>query len=154
MAKTTKGVQDPKTGIMNGSEKNVTPEQILQAFEDYKIHCKKNPKIVEVPNTKTDSVIKLKKEIPLTKKGFILYLRQFGITKNGLEIVFNRDGRYDEFLDVMEYVDLSTTDDQFSGGMAGVFNNNLTYRMLGLTDKQEVKSDETVKITFGAGRDT
>ncbi|MFS4469123.1 hypothetical protein [Maribacter sp. 2210JD10-5] len=151
--KTTKPKRDEKTGRWLGSEKGITPDELLQAFEDYKIWAKQNPKIKQVPNTKTDSVINLEMEIPLTKTGFILYLRREGITGSGTDILFNRDGRFEDFVEVNQYIDDSTFDDQFTGGMAGVFNHSLTARKLGLTDKQEVKTEEKIKIKFGGDSD-
>lgn len=144
----TKGIRDPKTGQMRGSEKNITPTELLEAFEAYQLHCKKNPKIKEVPNTKNNSVIRLNMEVPLSKIGFEVYLIKKGITRNGKEILYNRDNRYAEFNEVNEYIDSVTYDDQLSGAMANVFNPIIVARKLGLTDKQEVTTEEKVKISF------
>jgi hypothetical protein len=144
----TKGIQDKKTGQMNGSEKNNTPEEILEAFHAYMEVTKANPKIKQVPNTKTNSIITLEMEVPFTKTGFIIYLAKKGITKNGREILYNRDNRYSEFKEVIDYIDLVTYDDQLSGAIAGVFNNNVVIRNLGLSDKQEVKSEEKIVVDF------
>lgn len=147
--KKTKGIQDPTTGRMTGSEKNITPEELLKAFEDYEIHVKKNPKIKEYPNTKTDSIIRLNMEVPLTKTGFMVYLHKNKITGNSRDILYNRDGRYQEFKEVNEYIDSVTYDDQLSGAIAGVYSHNVVIRNLGLTDKQEVKTEQKIEIDFG-----
>lgn len=139
MAKTEKG---------HGSEKEITPLGLLKAFEDYSEHVKANPKIQEVPNTKTNSVIQIKKEIPLTKTGFILYLRNEGITGNGNEILYNRDNRYDEFAKVNQFIDDTCYHDCLVGGMAGVFNHSLVARKLGLSEKQEIKQEQKVQIDW------
>ncbi|QLG46044.1 hypothetical protein [Costertonia aggregata] len=146
--KKTKPIRDKETGRWLGSEKGITPEEFLQAFEDYKVWAKQNPKIKQVPNTKTHSVINLEMEIPLTKTGFVLYLRREGITGSGSDILCNRDGRFEEFVEVNQYIDDSTFDDQFTGGMVGVFNHSLTARKLGLSDRQEVKTQGKIEIDF------
>lgn len=146
----TKPFRDPKTGQCKGSEKNITPKQLLEAFEAYEIHVKANPKTKEVPNTKTDSVIRLKMEVPLTKIGFQVFLTKNGITGNGRDILYNRDNRYPEFNEVNEYIDSVCYDDCLSGAMANVFNHNIVARKLGLTDKQEVKTDQKIEIDFGS----
>tara|TARA_R110002051_G_C8659563_1_gene488824 strand:+ start:33 stop:491 length:459 start_codon:yes stop_codon:yes gene_type:complete len=144
----TKPIRDPKTGRMLGSEKNTTPEELLKHFEAYVKFVKKNPKIKEVPNTKTDSIIRLRMEIPATKTGFMVYLQKNKITGNSREILYNRDGRYPDFEEVNAYIDAVCYDDCLNGAMAGVFNHNIVARKLGLTDKQEIKTEGEIKIDF------
>ncbi|HDZ14374.1 hypothetical protein LCGC14_1064300 [marine sediment metagenome] len=146
--KKTKVIRDKKTGRILGSEKGITPDELMQAFEDYCIYVKANPKFKEVPNTKTDSVIRLKMEVPITKSGFMAYCMKNKICGNIGDIIYNRDERYNEFKDVSIYVDVISEADCFDGATAGIFNHAIVIRKLGLADKQEVKNEEEVKITF------
>ena len=148
MAGKTKIIRDPKTGRIQGTEKGITPEELKKAFKRYKTYTKKNPKIKEVPNTKTNGVIQLALEVPLTQTGFFVFCRMKKISGAVNDIMQNRDGRYEEFLEVAQMIDDECFSDCLTLGFVGLANNNLVSRKLHLAEKVENKTETTIEIDW------
>ena len=125
-----------------------TPEEMYQHFLDYKKYCKDNPKRVEVYNQKFDKTNHISKEVPLTLNGFDIYMSKNGIIGSVDDYLYNRGGRYDEFVEIMEQIGKEIWDEQYSGAAAGVYNHAIVIRKLGLADKQEVKTEQKIEIDF------
>jgi len=105
-----------------------TPEDMYQHFLDYKEYCKSNPKEVEVYNQKFDKTNIIRKEVPLTLNGFDIYMSKKGILGRVDDYLYNRDGRYEQFQEVMEIIGKEIWDEQYSGAVAGVYNLAIVIR--------------------------
>lgn len=137
-------------GKGSGNTRNIeTPDKMLELFNDYREWAKANPiqKMDFVGKDGRQVFYELKR--PLTFDGFEVYVIDRGIIKSSLQhYSLNTNGAYKEFADVMDYIRKVIRDDQISGGMAGIYNPNITQRLNGLAEKVENKHEVSeIKIT-------
>lgn len=122
-----------------------TPEAFLGCFEIYVQRTKDNPFEVHDFVGKDGDEVYRKKQRCLTMEGFENFLEdEFGIGQIQ-PYLENRDGRYPEYVSVLKKIKRTIREDQIGGGMAGVYNGNLTARLNGLNENIETKGD-SVKI--------
>lgn len=125
--------------------KKVSVEGFLECFRLYLEKTKSNPFEVHDFVGKDGDEVYRKKQRCLTMEGFENFLEdEFGIGQIQ-QYLENRDGRYPEYVSIVRKIKRTIREDQVSGGMAGVYNSNLTARLNGLSDQIETKSD-SVKI--------
>ena len=123
--------------------KYMTPEEMLIHFQAYRVKTKTDPFLVNTFVGKDGNEVDLEKEKPLLMEGFHCYLFEEGICTDCSHIFSNRDGRYAAYVPVCDYIRTVIRQDQIGGGMAGVYNSNLTARLQGLVDKAETKNTNT-----------
>lgn len=75
---------------------------------------------------------------PLTKVGFRAFC---GIASEWADFAKYQRSRGADFSEVISRVEAIIEQDQIEGGLAGVYSSNLTARLNGLADKQDVTSD-------------
>ncbi len=128
----------------------VTPEELEVYFEQYKQWVEENPILVQDYVGKDGTEVNRKKNRPLTFDGFEIWLRKNSKIKCCQHILDNVKSAYNEFIDVSRYIKASVKADQIEGGMAGIYNPNITARLNGLTEKiQEDGSKEvTIKVKY------
>lgn len=123
-----------------------TPEDFWGRFVEYREHTKSNPiKVLDFVGKDGISVHR-EKERPLTIEGFENYLEDvygIGAVQQYLE---NRGGRYTEFVSIVNRVRKIIRQDQIEGGMAGIYQQNLTARIQGLSDKVEQEVQQNIKL--------
>ena len=61
------------------------------------------------------------------------------------DYLYSKDERYEHFSNICTRVKENIRQDQIEGGMVGQYNASITQRLNGLTDKQEVKQETTIK---------
>lgn len=84
-------------------------------------------------------------KIPLTFEGFKRYCHDTGI--GTIEQYFtNQDELYDKYIGVCTRIKNEIRENQIIGGMLGFFNPSITQRLNGLTDKQEIKTDQPTEM--------
>lgn len=88
---------------------------------------------------------------PLSVFGFESYCFTQGVTV--CHYLENTDKRYEEFCTITTRVKNHIKEQQVSGGMAGVYNANLTARLNNLSDKQETRIEGEVAIFKGLSLD-
>lgn len=120
-------------------QKYFTPEEVLQAWEEYKAFIKNNPDTMEEVTPRgivTKSVVK-----PLTQDGFYAYFfRTRG--HHVKQYIDNQDGGYESYLEIVNYIKSEWRDDQISGTMTGKYKSStLVARINGLTEKTETQSN-------------
>ncbi len=130
--------------------KNIkTPEDMLGLFKEYRQWCLENPveKMDFVGKDGREVHYKIKR--PLTFDGFEVFVIEKGIIKSSLQhYSLNLAGAYSEFVDTMDYIKKVIREDQITGGMAGIYNPNITQRLNGLVEKTENKHEVSeIKIT-------
>lgn len=128
----------------------VTPEELEAYFEQYKEWVANNPILVQDYVGKDGTEVDRKKNRPLTFDGFEIWLRKNSKIKCCQHILDNVKSAYNDFIDVARYIKASVKADQIEGGMAGIYNPNITARLNGLTEKiQEDGSKEvTIKVKY------
>ena len=128
----------------------VTPEELEAYFEQYKQWVDENPILVQDYVGKDGTEVNRKKNRPLTFDGFEIWLRKNSKIKCCQHILDNVKSAYNDFIDVARYIKSSVKADQIEGGMAGIYNPNITARLNGLTEKiQEDGSKEvTIKVKY------
>ena len=128
----------------------VTPDELEAYFEQYKEWVANNPILVQDYVGKDGTEVDRKKNRPLTFDGFEIWLRKNSKIKCCQHILDNVKSAYNDFIDVARYIKSSVKADQIEGGMAGIYNPNITARLNGLTEKiQEDGSKEvTIKVKY------
>jgi hypothetical protein len=128
----------------------VTPQELEAYFEQYKQWVEENPILVQDYVGKDGTEVDRKKNRPLTFDGFEIWLRKNSKIKCCQHILDNVKSAYNDFIDVARYIKASVKADQIEGGMAGIYNPNITARLNGLTEKiQEDGSKEvTIKVKY------
>lgn len=116
-----------------------SPNDILEAFEEYKKEVKNNPRKKHVFVGKDGNSEYEILERPLTMEGFYC----FCFERNGhIEQYFkNIDNAYSEFIPVCSRIKQEIRRDQIEGGMVGQYNASITQRLNGLREQV----DQTVQ---------
>ena len=132
------GIEEKKENQKGrGRPKNLTPETMLEHFNQYVKETKANPIIVtDWVGAKAVEVRRMK-ERPLTMQGYEVYCFKNDIARNLGDYFSNKDGKYVEFSTICAYIRRTIADDQIGGGMAGIYNPSITQRLNNLTDKVE-----------------
>jgi hypothetical protein len=118
-----------------------TPEKMLELFKDYKSWVEANPILKHDFVGKDGMSVRRELQRPLTFDGFEVWLIDKNIIKS-LQHYNAAEGPYKEYKQVMDYIRTVIRNDHITGGMAGIYNPNLTQRLHGIADKQEVKVEE------------
>lgn len=141
---------------MKGKKKYIeTPEVMWEYFQSYRNTVKENPfnrveqrkgniiiaKGAEVDGI--DSTVNLPLQRPLTMEGFENWLFINGIITDVSDYFENKEKRYENYIPITRAIKRFIRQDQVEGGMAGIYNANITARLNGLTEKTD--NTHTVK---------
>lgn len=128
----------------------VTPQELEAYFEQYKEWVAANPILVQDYVGKDGTEVDRKKNRPLTFDGFEIWLRKNSKIKCCQHILDNVKSAYNDFIDVARYIKASVKADQIEGGMAGIYNPNITARLNGLTEKiqEDGIKEVTIKVKY------
>ena len=119
-----------------------TPDELWKAFEEYKADVERQSEewlkvqyVGKEGNRMTDG-----QKVPYTFEGF----DNFCYYKYGnIEQYFrNKDGYYNDFVDICSRIKLIIRENQILGGMLGFYNTSITQRLNGLAEKNEA----TIKV--------
>lgn len=125
-----------------------TPEKMWELFEAYKKEVKGNPRKMSEFHGK-DGEERIKPlERPLTLAGFENYVFSQDLNTDLSHYFSNKDKRYSDYVGICSRIRKIIRQDQIEGGMVGQYNSSITQRLNGLTDKQEVKTEGKIKISF------
>jgi hypothetical protein len=130
-----------------GVPKTITsPDEFWARFVEYREATKANPIKVHDFVGKDGYSVHREKERPLTIEGFEEHCCDYyGIT--GIQqYLENRDGRYEDFVSILARIRKSIRRDQIEGGMAGIYKENITARINGISDKIEQEVQQSVKL--------
>ncbi len=117
-----------------------TPEEMLEAFQEYRNYTKRNPRYRYQLSQRTGEMVEEPLEVPLTIEGFSVYCyEKWGSIHQYFK---NLNNAYDEFLPICMRIKEEIRQDQITGGMVGQYNASITQRLNGLVDKQEVSVSE------------
>ncbi len=120
------------------------PEDLWKHFLAYKKLVKDNPrKKVEYVGKEGDKV-ETPIERPLTIVGFKCYVAD---QECDIQAYWNnRDEQYTEFSPIITRIREEIRLEQFDGALTGFYNSNLTARLNGLSDKQQLDVKANVNI--------
>jgi len=125
------------------TNKNIeSPDKLYEYFEQYKTFCKSNFKKENIYSHKADKQVSLDREIPLTWDGFEIWLRKNKIIARLDDYKADKDGRYTEYAYIIHAIGQEIYEDKFTGAVAGIFQNNIIARDLGLADKKIVAGEK------------
>lgn len=127
----------------SGVPKLLSPEMLVKYFADYVKWVKDNPVEVQDFVGKDATEVFRKKEQPLSLDGFEDYVADNGGPIVMTQYFTNRDGRYEDFVTLCDYIRRKIRADQIKGGMVGIYNASITQRLNGLAEKV----DTTAKVT-------
>lgn len=129
----------------------LTPEIMWKHFCDYMKYAKANPyKVTDWVGGIAKQVVR-QKERPLTFVGFEVFLAQNNIIQAGLEdYERNKDGRYEEFIPMIRKIKKVIEEDLLSGAAAGIYQQNIVSRKLGLKDSVDDNGNKeiTIKVKY------
>ena len=78
----------------------------------------------------------------------VFVMNDEGIESKGVDQYFgNQNNLYDEYVGICSRIRKEIRQNQIEGGSVGIFNASITQRLNGLTDKQEIKTDQPTEIT-------
>lgn len=132
--------------MFDNSQKKMSPEVLLERFNEYKISVKGDPVLVQDYVGKDGKEVDRKKEKPITMDGFENYLDEvygLGAIQQYLE---NREKRYTDYVDTVNYIKRVIRDDHITGGYVGIYKENITARVQGLNDNINTKEDKNVNL--------
>jgi hypothetical protein len=122
-----------------------TPEELLSLWDEYK-ESVQNESIEQA--TSRGDVVSLSIRNPYLRSGFEAFVFRklgFGIS----QYLDNNGNLYDEYIGVITCIRKEWETDQVSGTMTGKYKApNLTARLNGIAEKQEIKHDIT-SFEFG-----
>ena len=123
-----------------------TPKELEQRFNEYKADLKeKESEWLKVQYVGRDGQrVTDSTKLPLTLEGFKRYCYDIGL--GDISEYFNqrKGDYYNDFSNIVMRVRNEIRENQIMGGMNGFYNQNLTARLNGLTDKQEI--DTTLNV--------
>jgi hypothetical protein len=122
-----------------------TPEELLNLWDEYK-ESVQNESIEQA--TSRGDIVSLSVRNPYLRSGFEAFVFRklgFGIS----QYLDNNGNLYDEYIGVITCIRKEWETDQVSGTMTGKYKApNLTARLNGIAEKQEIKHDIT-SFEFG-----
>lgn len=120
------------------------PEALWTLFEAYVKDTKDNPRIKIEYVGKEGERVETPVERPLSIEGFYTYCyNNASDVHNYLE---NTEGRYEEFKGICTRIRKAIRQEQIEGGLTGFYNANLTARINGISDKNELKHEGNVQV--------
>lgn len=125
-----------------------SPDEMWDLFQRYVEHTKMNPVIKRELSSRTGEVVEIPIDRPLTIEGFFTFA--WDRLGDIHAYVYNKDGQYNEFSTIVSRVKEAIRENQISGGVAGLYNANLTARLNGLQDKvqNEVTTLGSISVKF------
>lgn len=121
-----------------------TPEKMWELFLEYRKEVKENPRI-KIEYVGKDGVrVETPIERPLILVGFFAFCHdKIGCVHQYFK---NQDGLYDDYMPIITRIRDEIRNEQIDGGMSGSYNPNLTARINGLYDKQEITTTSTIQL--------
>lgn len=127
----------------DGKPKTFTPGDLWNLWVEFVIWAKNNPKITHQVNM--GKVVQVPIERPLVLSEFYTWV---DATYNKVihQYFDNLQGRYNDYLGVITRIKNNRDSDVTVGALTGIYNSNISVRILGLTDKQELKQEIKAEV--------
>lgn len=120
----------------HGTKYIKTPEELWNLFVEYENQLP----TIEVPQSHVKlGIVFLPIKSPMTMEGFRDYCYdRIGVIKHYID---NTGNRYDDYCTIVSRIKDRIFNNNASKAAAGLYKENLIARQLGMTEKQETKSD-------------
>jgi hypothetical protein len=128
-----------------GRHKHIkTPEIMWDLFDEYRKWAKDNP--IKKQDFVGKDAIEVDRELSraLTMDGFENYLADKGVISDASDYFENKGEAYTDYKRVCARIKRVIRQDQIEGGMAGIYNPNITQRLNNLVEK--VQEDGTKQL--------
>lgn len=115
-----------------------TPDELLKAFDKYKLDLKKQSKEwLKVQYVGKDGErVEDGQKVPMTMEGFERFCRNnYGCVNHYFD---NKEGLYDDFGTICSQVKKEIRENQIIGGLLGFFNPSITQRLNALKETTDV----------------
>jgi hypothetical protein len=119
-----------------------TPERMWELFLEYAKETKSRTRPIQKATAR--GVLIEEHTPPLTIEGFKNYCARTVGDLN--RYFFNRDNEFAEYATIVTRIKEEIRQDQIEGSMVGQYNSNLTARLQGLVDKQEVDNKSEPRV--------
>jgi hypothetical protein len=129
---------------MTRPKKIETPEVLWKLFEEYCEHERNSPMYKVEYVGKDGQKVLTPLQVPITFEGFECYLADKGIVQDLGDYSKNDNGRYTDYAPIITRIRKNCFTQNFKGASVGVFNSNLIAKKLGLTEKQEINTQQTI----------
>lgn len=116
-----------------------TPEHMWNHFLEYQKDVESKPLYKTLFVGKEGRREKEPLARPLTWAGFDTYLNNKGVIIDTQDYRSNTDGRYEQFKQVVTRINNAMFANKFEGAAAGIFQQNIIARELGLSEKNDHK---------------
>ena len=141
---------DHKPNTSPTKQHYVGVDELWQLFLSYVESRKSDPIKVEDWVGAAAKRVDRKREKPLTKNGFFLYVKQ--VKGCWVRHYFEKRSAvtYEPYREIIEMIEESIKDDQIVGAMCGIYNPTITARLNGLTEKVEESGSKevSIKVTY------
>lgn len=127
-----------------GKNKYIKVDELWELFLGYKKEVKSNPRYKIEYVGKNGDRVETPIERPLTIEGFKTYCAYNASTIQ--HYWNNTDGAYDDYRTIITRIKEEIRAEQVDGGMSGFYNSNLTARINGLHDNQQVTTTSKIEI--------
>lgn len=114
-----------------------TPKDLWEYACDYFQRCDDNPWIKVDYKGKDVERVEIPTSVPYTWEGLENYLFEREVLVKLDDYKSNKEGRYEDFTDIIRTIGRIIYDRKMTGAIVGVYNSNIIARELGLTDKKE-----------------
>lgn len=142
MAKKQPAKKKPKPPVKQKGYK--TPNDVWKAFLNYRDHIKNNPRKRQDYVGKDGDMVYREIERPLTIVGFKSWCYE---NHSDIHHYFdNTDNRYNSYREIITRIKDIIQSEQIDGALTGDYNSNLTARLNGISDKQEIDNTHNVKV--------
>ncbi len=123
----------------DGAPKKVeTPIELWEAACDYFKECDDNPWKKTDFKGKDAKKVQIPTQTPYTWDGLERHVHEVcGLVRLD-DYKTNKDGRYDDYADVIHVLRKIINSQQLVGSLVGAFNSNMVARMLGLVEKSDI----------------
>ena len=115
------------------------PKKLWEWFKEYEMYCKNNPRHENILHQRSGEVIPVKRERPLSRKGFSIWLKENNKTTTLLKFLYNeaQTDYYKSCDEVIELIETYIDNDQFEGAAVGVYKEGIMGKKL-FAERQEV----------------
>lgn len=140
--------KEKKRGV--GQPKKIPSGETLYTwFEQYKKSNDNNPVTKMDFKGKDADMVIYEIDRPLSWLNFKVWLyKNQGVGMSTVDdYKANKDNVYDAYSGIIRVIDAEIFGNQYDGAAAGVYQQNIVARRLGLADKSDVKADLTIKET-------
>lgn len=121
-----------------------TPDDVWKAFMQYRAHIKSNPRLRQDYVGKDGDKVWREIERPLTIVGFKSWCYEHICDIH--HYFDNTDNRYSEYREIITRIKDIIQSEQIDGALTGDYNSNLTARLNGIADKQQIDATQNVRV--------